>query len=98
MPSLTYMLTFADVADLNKKWAVFGSDPAWKELSRQPGNTDPEIVSNISNLVSEPVGLFANLGRCRARMKRARQRPWPISKHPVAGPSRCRLRGYFRAV
>ena len=30
-PSLTYMLTFEDVADLNKKWGVFGSDPAWKE-------------------------------------------------------------------
>jgi hypothetical protein len=55
MPSLTYMLTFADVADLNKKWAVFVSDPAWKELARQPGNTDPEIVSNISNLYLSPL-------------------------------------------
>ena len=56
MPSLTYMLTFADVADLNAKWSVFGSDPAWKELARQPGNTDPEIVSNISNLYLSPLG------------------------------------------
>jgi hypothetical protein len=55
MPSLTYMLTFADVADLNKKWSVFVSDPAWKELARQPGNTDPEIVSNISNLYLSPL-------------------------------------------
>ena len=55
MPSLTYMLTFEDVADLNKKWAVFVSDPAWKELSRKPGNTDPEIVSNISNLYLSPL-------------------------------------------
>src|ERR1700678_4846894 len=55
MPSLTYMLTFADVADLNKKWGVFVSDPAWKELARQPGNTDPEIVSNISNLYLSPL-------------------------------------------
>lgn len=55
MPSLTYMLTFEDVADLNKKWAVFASDPAWKELSRRPGNTDPEIVSNISNLYVSPL-------------------------------------------
>jgi hypothetical protein len=55
MPSLTYMLTFADVADLNKKWAVFVSDPAWKELARQPGNTDAEIVSNISNLYLSPL-------------------------------------------
>jgi hypothetical protein len=55
MPSLTYMLTFEDVADLNKKWAAFASDPAWKELSRKPGNTDPEIVSNISNLYLSPL-------------------------------------------
>ena len=55
MPSLSYMLTFEDVADLNTKWSVFGSDPAWKELSRKPGNTDPEIVSNISNLYLSPL-------------------------------------------
>jgi NIPSNAP len=54
-PSLMYMLTFADVADLMAKWAVFASDPAWKELSRQPGYTDPEIVSNISNLYLSPL-------------------------------------------
>jgi hypothetical protein len=55
MPSLTYMLTFEDVADLNKKWSVFAADPAWSELSRKPGNTDPEIVSNISNLYLSPL-------------------------------------------
>jgi len=55
MPSLSYMLTFEDVAELNRKWAVFVSDPAWKELSRRPGNTDPEIVSNISNLYLSPL-------------------------------------------
>ena len=55
MPSLTYMLTFADVADLNEKWAVFGSDPAWKELSHRPHYTDAEIVSNISNLYLSPL-------------------------------------------
>jgi hypothetical protein len=50
MPSLTYMLTFADVADLNAKWNVFVNDPAWKELSHRPEYADAEIVSNISNL------------------------------------------------
>lgn len=54
-PSLTYMLTFDDVADLNKKWAVFASDPAWKDLSHRPGNTDADIVSNISNLYLSPL-------------------------------------------
>ncbi len=55
MPSLTYMLTFADVADLNAKWSVFGADPAWKELSHRPQNADAEIVSNISNLYLSPL-------------------------------------------
>ena len=55
MPSLTYMLTFADVADLNAKWAVFVNDPAWKELSNRPEYADAEIVSNISNLYLSPL-------------------------------------------
>jgi hypothetical protein len=55
MPSLTYMLTFEDVPDLSAKWKVFGSDPAWKELSHQPHHTDAEIVSNISNLYLSPL-------------------------------------------
>lgn len=57
MPSLTYMLTFADVADLNAKWAVFVNDPAWKELSHRPVYADEEIVSNISNLYLSPLSM-----------------------------------------
>ncbi|MCU1253052.1 MAG: hypothetical protein JWQ49_6081 [Edaphobacter sp.] len=56
MPSLTYMLTFADTAELAEKWRAFSADPAWKELSHRPGNTDAEIVSNISNLYLSPLG------------------------------------------
>jgi hypothetical protein len=56
MPSLTYMLTFADVADLNAKWSVFVNDPAWKELAKRPQYADAEIVSNISNLYLSPLG------------------------------------------
>jgi hypothetical protein len=55
MPSLTYMLTFANTAELTEKWAAFSADPAWKELSHKPGNTDAEIVSNISNLYLSPL-------------------------------------------
>ena len=55
MPSLTYMLTFADVAELNARWAVFGADPTWKELSHLPQNADAEVVSNISNLYLSPL-------------------------------------------
>ncbi len=55
IPSLTYMLTFADVADLNAKWNVFVNDPAWKEISHRPQYVDAEIVSNISNLYLSPL-------------------------------------------
>jgi hypothetical protein len=55
MPSLTYMLTFTDVADLNAKWNVFVNDPAWKELSHRPEYADAETVSNISNLYLSPL-------------------------------------------
>jgi hypothetical protein len=55
MPCLTYMLTFADMAELTAHWAAFSADAAWKELSHRPGNTDAEIVSNISNLYLSPL-------------------------------------------
>ena len=55
LPSLTYMLTFADVAELTAHWSTFGGDPAWKELSHRPGYTDPEIVNNITNLYLSPL-------------------------------------------
>ncbi|SEG68764.1 NIPSNAP protein [Bryocella elongata] len=55
MPNLTYMLTFADLAELTAHWAAFSADPEWHELSHKPGNTDPEIVSNISNLYLSPL-------------------------------------------
>lgn len=55
MPCLTYMLTFADMAELTAHWATFAADPAWKALSHKPGNTDAEIVSNVSNLYLSPL-------------------------------------------
>jgi hypothetical protein len=54
MPSLTYMLTFADMDERTRSWAAFGADPEWKKLSSTPGMTDPEIVSNISNVILTP--------------------------------------------
>jgi hypothetical protein len=55
LPSLTYMLTFADVAELNAHWSVFGSSPEWKEISHRPGFSDPDIVNNITNLYLSPL-------------------------------------------
>ncbi len=54
LPNLTYMLTFANLEERNKNWAMFIADPEWKKLSATPGYTDVEIVSNISNLFLTP--------------------------------------------
>jgi hypothetical protein len=55
MPSLTYMLSFADSAELDAKWNVFRNDPGWKKLSADPRFAFEPIVSNITNLVLSPL-------------------------------------------
>lgn len=54
-PSLTYMLSFADMAELGVQWQAFSSDPAWKKLSASPRFGYEAIVSNITNLVLSPL-------------------------------------------
>ncbi|MFO1498463.1 MAG: NIPSNAP family protein [Verrucomicrobiota bacterium] len=54
MPNLTYMLVFDNMAAHDQNWGTFVADPEWKKLSSTPGYTDPEIVSNISNLFLRP--------------------------------------------
>jgi hypothetical protein len=54
MPSLTYMLAYDDLAARDRVWKAFGSDPEWQKLRALPGNSDAEIVSNISNLIVRP--------------------------------------------
>ena len=54
-PSLTYMLTFADMAELGAQWDRFKNDPAWKKLSADPRFAYEAIVSNITNLVLSPL-------------------------------------------
>ncbi|MGA7339473.1 MAG: NIPSNAP family protein [Terracidiphilus sp.] len=55
LPSLTYMLCFADTAELESKWIAFRGDPAWKKLSADPRFAFDPIVSNISNLMLSPL-------------------------------------------
>jgi hypothetical protein len=54
LPSLTYMLTFPDLATREKNWNTFRADPAWKKLSTTPGYTDAEIVADINNQILAP--------------------------------------------
>jgi hypothetical protein len=54
LPHLTYMLSFADLNQLNDLWAAFRDDPDWKKLNTVPEYTFEPIVSNITNLVLTP--------------------------------------------
>jgi NIPSNAP len=55
LPNLTYMLSFADMAELEAKWKIFSSDPAWIKLKADPRFGFDQIVTNISNLVMSPL-------------------------------------------
>ncbi len=54
MPNLTYMLVFDNMAAHDANWGKFGGDPEWKKLSSTPGYTDPEILTNITNVFLRP--------------------------------------------
>ena len=54
IPKLTYMLAYDDLAHREALWKAFGSDPEWQKLRSQPGLSDAEIVSNISNTILRP--------------------------------------------
>ena len=55
MPCLTYMLSFADSAELDAKWNTFRNDPAWKKLSADPKFAFEPLVTDIDNLVLSPL-------------------------------------------
>jgi hypothetical protein len=55
MPSLTYMLSFENTAELEAKWDVFRADPAWKKLSTSPRFAFDQLVTNISNVILSPL-------------------------------------------
>jgi hypothetical protein len=52
MPSLNYMLTFADMAARDAAWSAFSKDPDWKTLSGDPQYKDN--VSAISDIILRP--------------------------------------------
>lgn len=55
MPSLTYLLAFDSLAAREKAWQAFSQDPEWQKMRVQPGLSDAEIVSNISNSILRPL-------------------------------------------
>ena len=57
LPSLTYMLSFPDVAALEAGWEKFSADPDWKKLSADAEfKLNPPTVSNVTSLVLKPLG------------------------------------------
>jgi hypothetical protein len=55
LPNLTYMLSFESMAARDKLWGAFGADAEWQKLRAQPGYSDAEIVSNITNAILRPL-------------------------------------------
>jgi NIPSNAP len=55
LPSLSYMLSYDDLASRDRLWKAFGADPEWQKLRAQPGLSDAEIVSNIDNRILRPL-------------------------------------------
>jgi NIPSNAP len=55
LPQLTYLLAYDDMAAREKAWSAFVSSPEWDKMKNQPGVSDPEIVSNISNSILRPL-------------------------------------------
>jgi hypothetical protein len=54
MPNLTYLLSYESVADRDKRWGAFVSDPAWKKMTADPRYSFEEIVSKITNVILTP--------------------------------------------
>jgi len=54
LPSLTYMVVFADAAARDKAWATFGADPDWVKLRATAGYANAEILTNITSQVLRP--------------------------------------------
>ena len=54
LPSLTYMLVYADMAAREKAWAAFREDPEWVKLRATPGYTNAEILTNVTSLFLRP--------------------------------------------
>jgi hypothetical protein len=49
MPNLAYMVWYNDLEARSAAWTNFANDEDWKRIRVQPGWTDAEIVSNVSN-------------------------------------------------
>jgi hypothetical protein len=54
LPSLTYMVVFADMAAREKAWAAFRDDPEWAKLRATPGLSNADIMTNSRTTLLRP--------------------------------------------
>lgn len=54
-PNLTYMLTFDNMAEHDKRWGAFVSDAEWNRIKAIPGYEDANLVSKIVRTFLVPV-------------------------------------------
>jgi hypothetical protein len=52
LPSLTYLVVFANLGAYEKAWGTFRDDPDWVKLRGLPESQD--IVSTIDNVLLRP--------------------------------------------
>jgi hypothetical protein len=77
------MLVFNSMADHDENWSTFAADPEWRKLSTTPGYTDPESVSNISNIFLCPTAYsrVSNSKREPGLIKLLRHITMPVGDH-----------------
>jgi len=55
---LTYMLAWESLAERERKWTIFQTDPEWI-AKRAESEKDGQIIANISNQFLTPTGFSA---------------------------------------
>jgi NIPSNAP len=50
LPSLSYMLTFSDIAARQKAWAAFGAHPDWQRINKEPKYNDVPGNVTVTNV------------------------------------------------
>jgi hypothetical protein len=50
---LIYMLAWEDMAERERKWVAFGTDPAWME-ARAASEANGQIVAKVTNSIMRP--------------------------------------------
>ena len=57
MPSLFYMVTFADMAEREKNWGQFRDHPDWKALSGKPEYANEQILTKTNAWILRPTDI-----------------------------------------